>query len=173
MAIDIDFFTVPVFTDVNNTPIEPTATNAGNGSHLIKKHNDLVESVAFEIDTLNEYVQGVDSLTKGNWVVVNDSYTASPGEKIVVNINNDSVSRPSYDLILPTNPPVGSFITYLSTTVAKVIDIKNYNKINSNSFYTRVFTDDQFVVRTLVYLDDTQGWSTITGFNYQFTIQSN
>jgi hypothetical protein len=173
MAIDIQYNKVPVFTDVNDNEIAPTSTSAGNGSHLISKHNDLVDEVEVNINDVLSSIDDVISSSLKNWVVAIDNYSAQPGEKIVMNINNDSIVRPSYDLRLPSNPPIGTAITYVGTTVAKTINITNFNIVNSASYYTRLYTDDAFVIRTLVYLGSSKGWSTVTGMNYKTTVQAN
>lgn len=46
---DYQTLKVPIFPNVNNLPTAPTANAPGNGSHLIAKHNELVDAIAIDL----------------------------------------------------------------------------------------------------------------------------
>lgn len=50
MCADLNNYKTPIFPGVNDTPIAPTATKAGNGSDLIARINGLID----ELETLTQ-----------------------------------------------------------------------------------------------------------------------
>lgn len=46
---DYQTLKVPIFTSINDLPTAPTANAPGNGSHLIAKHNELVDAIAIDL----------------------------------------------------------------------------------------------------------------------------
>ena len=43
---------IPIFTDINDVPVAPSATTAGNASHLISKYNSLIDQLEAVLDDL-------------------------------------------------------------------------------------------------------------------------
>ncbi|MGL5879982.1 MAG: hypothetical protein ACRC2V_19680 [Xenococcaceae cyanobacterium] len=43
---------IPIFPTINDLPTAPTANAPGNGSHLIAKHNELVDAIARDLNAL-------------------------------------------------------------------------------------------------------------------------
>ena len=53
MAIDLSGHKVPVFPNINDAPIAPIATKAGNGADLIARLNGLIDALAFLVNSSN------------------------------------------------------------------------------------------------------------------------
>jgi hypothetical protein len=155
MSFDLSGTRVPIFTGINDTPVTPTATKAGNGSHLIRAHNRLADDVQDALDTLEEPI-----LKVAKWRVVQPTgadyaVNSEPGQKIVAKTN------PGYPLTvyLPYNPPVGSWLSFINTNPSvNIILASDFyfagSYIVSASFST-IYTDV-----TLVFLgnDGGIGW---------------
>lgn len=45
IPLSFDFFKIPTFSGINDTPREPTAELAGNGSHVIARYNSLIDKL--------------------------------------------------------------------------------------------------------------------------------
>lgn len=56
MTYDFSAIKIPTFTGINDTPVKPTASKAGNGSHLIKQFNDLVSELENTLNSLSSTV---------------------------------------------------------------------------------------------------------------------
>lgn len=50
---DYQTFKIPTFPNINDVPTAPTANAAGNGSHLIAKHNQLVDAIANNLNQVS------------------------------------------------------------------------------------------------------------------------
>lgn len=57
--VDLSTKKIPVFTGINDNPVAPTSTAGGNGSHLIRRYNELVDLVQAQ---LNQTVEVTDTL---------------------------------------------------------------------------------------------------------------
>ena len=42
-------YKIPIFPDINDAPIVPTATTPGNGSHLIARYNEALDAVQTDV----------------------------------------------------------------------------------------------------------------------------
>lgn len=45
MASNFSNLLIPIFPNINDQPLNPTASRAGNGAHLIKSYNDLINQL--------------------------------------------------------------------------------------------------------------------------------
>lgn len=49
---DYQTLKIPIFPNINNLPTAPTANAPGNGSHLIAKHNELVDAISRDLNAV-------------------------------------------------------------------------------------------------------------------------
>lgn len=54
---------IPTFPGINDAPTEPTASSAGNGSHVIAKHNQLAASVEADVNSLESELANLGGST--------------------------------------------------------------------------------------------------------------
>ena len=59
--IEYNLLKVEIFTDINDTPIAPTADRGGNISHLYSQFNQLINIVFRDLTTLSELITAIDS----------------------------------------------------------------------------------------------------------------
>jgi hypothetical protein len=45
-------YKIQTFPNINDSPVAPTATAAGNGSHLIARYNEALDAIAKDISNL-------------------------------------------------------------------------------------------------------------------------
>lgn len=53
MTYDFNQFKVPVFPNINDKPVEPTAAKAGNGADLIYRLNSLIDKLESSLNSLS------------------------------------------------------------------------------------------------------------------------
>lgn len=150
--MDLQSLKVPVFPDINDTPTPPTSTSAGNGSHLIFQYNSLVSSLQTVISNLLEQVSG-------NWQVVSDDRLAVPGDKIVFKTNQPISGKTTYYLDLPSNPSIGTPVTFINTNPAIAIGVRNFGGVfNGFNGILEASVQEAYVTRTLIYTGTEIGW---------------
>lgn len=164
MTIDFSNTKIPVFPDVNDTPIEPTATGAGNGSHLIQQYNNLVNSVEVVINDLQD---SITDLISSNWEIVEDDYVASSNDKIVFNTNQPIVGKNIYYLYLPNNPTSGNTVSFINTNPSIQIEIKLATEeiLFEGTYLARLYLADQYIEHKLIYVPNI-GWISTNSDNY-------
>ena len=145
MSIDLQDFKIPTFAGINRNPVAPTATKAGNGSHLVQQYNGLVDKVQDSIST--------------NWIIIDSAtepYQISSSQKIV----NFDYSGSSLVLKCPESPTPGTFFIAMNTNPAVEIEITNYGfRFNGQTDIQRVyFTAELEPILFLYTGDDRQGW---------------
>ena len=59
--IEYNLLKVEIFTDINDTPIAPTANSGGNISHLYSQFNQLINIVFRDLTTLSETINAINS----------------------------------------------------------------------------------------------------------------
>ncbi|MDJ0577877.1 MAG: hypothetical protein QNJ65_22300 [Xenococcaceae cyanobacterium MO_234.B1] len=59
--IEYNLLKVEIFTDINDTPIAPTADRGGNISHLYSQFNQLINIVFRDLTTLSETINAINS----------------------------------------------------------------------------------------------------------------
>lgn len=52
MPYDFNEFKVPIFTNINDKPVEPTASKAGNGADMIERFNSLIDQLQSTLNSL-------------------------------------------------------------------------------------------------------------------------
>ncbi len=167
MPLDIQQLKVPTFEDVNDEPTAPTSTKAGNGSHLILQHNLLVDSTEQAINDLQDSLNSLptNSASANNWIVVENDYIANPGDKIVFKTNQPVSGKSIYYLNLPSSPPLGTNISFINTNGSIIVDVRNFSKFNGG-YAIRIYTQDAYKLRTLVYVGQGIGWLPTTPDDY-------
>ncbi len=173
MSYDFSEFKIETFTGINDTPVVPTASKAGNGSHFIQQFNDLITvtedglndadaSIGIALDritdlntnvnTLNTTVNGLSS----RWKVFTDdsvnSYDALPGDKILV-----FTTSTDFDINLPSDTQAGDSVSIINFNQSIKVNIKNYGySFNGSSGISEVYINQSQTKKlvTLVYLAD-------------------
>lgn len=90
---DLNDLKIQTFFGINDSPIAPTASKAGNGSHFIKKFNDLIDSLP-----------SPDSL---QWKVIKENYQCINRDKLII----DNTVNEIIEIALPLSPAPGDSIT--------------------------------------------------------------
>jgi hypothetical protein len=163
--MDIQYTKIPIFEDVNDTPVVPTATNAGNGSHFIRQYHQLIDETESSINTLESDVNLAFRKLNLDWVVVQNDYIATPGDKVVFKTNAPLPGKTTYYLNLPSSPPLGTNITFINTNLSITIEIRNFGRFNGDS-PIRIYTKDSYKTRTLVHAGTDIGWIPTTPDDY-------
>ena len=159
MSIDANLYKIPVFEDVNDRPIAPSANSPGNGSHLIQQHNGLVNAVESAIAEVKASVGTLFSKSLDRWVITEDDYAASSGEKVIFLTNQPIVGKFVYYLYLPDNPRPGDSISFLNTNQSIEIELKpQLDEIYfQGTYYQRLYLADLYKQHTIVYTQQI-GW---------------
>jgi len=148
MTYNFDAIKIPTFTGINDSPVEPTATKAGNGSHLIKQYNDLVTAIQAALNQL--------ATNNTTWIQVDTNYSASLGEKIIAVSNDNSI-----DIILPTtdrsdNPSITLLKTSANNSVRILLGSSKFKGETINDEIANISTECEEV--TLIYCGANLGW---------------
>ncbi|AFZ31632.1 hypothetical protein Glo7428_3145 [Gloeocapsa sp. PCC 7428] len=156
MDFDFEYLKIPVFTGINDNPVEPTETKAGNGSHLIQVINNLVDET---VDGLNNLQYGLEHLLPpiNNWKLISTEvidYYAQPGEKIV--IISTGIDQ-NVNVYLPSNPPEGTEISLIKTSDSDTVQIQ-YNGKFCNDYPSQLFLADRYRLATVIWTGDSFGW---------------
>lgn len=156
MSFDFESLKIPVFTGINDNPVEPTKTKAGNGSHLIGAINTLIDET---VDALNNLQYGLDHLLPpiNNWKIIPTDaveYYAQPGDKIV--IASTGTDR-NFTIHLPSNPPEGTEISLIKTSDSDTVQI-GYNGKFCNDYPYQLFLADRYRLATVIWTGDSFGW---------------
>lgn len=117
---DLSNLKIPVFTGINDTPVAPIATKAGNGSHLISKFNSLVETVE-QIPTSN---------STSKWKTKNpttENNLAVDGDKLLV--------IASGEIRLPVPTAVGNMVEFLTYPDLTAYILPLGNMVNNQEIY--------------------------------------
>lgn len=160
MAYNLQSYKIETFTGINDQPVAPTTTKAGNGAHLIKQHNELVDLLEGYLGNLEE---SISQSSVSNWVVVTNDYTANPGESIVFNTYIPEEGKTEFALTLPNNPPIGTPVSFINTNQDIKIIINGFNSFKGQSDIG-LSIKDAYILRTLVYIGDQ--WIPVTTDNY-------
>lgn len=167
MAIDIQYTKIPIFTDINDAPVEPTATVPGNGSHLINQYNYLVDEIEGNLNQLEDKIDTLIQQAKNEWVVIEEDYTVEGGEKIFIKNNQPVFPRADNKLYAPETPPLGTTFSYMSYNSSLPIELKNYNQqtlwANTGSRPVRAYSTVDMVLITFVYLGAGFNWFQVAG----------
>lgn len=143
MNFDFDSIKIPVFTGINDNSRIPTASKAGNGSHLIKQFNDLIDLIKNAFSDLK---------TSSKWIVTDADYIANVGEKIAVR------SSLSVTLTLPESPQSGDSVSLVNTNSLTSIYIAG-SGIFAGMYNPVVSIDGkQFESVDLIWVDEIMGW---------------
>lgn len=72
MSYNFDTYKIETFAGINDSPRKPTASKAGNGSHLISQFNSFVTLAEQVYNTLNEFVDQLDTEVNSIQLVLED-----------------------------------------------------------------------------------------------------
>lgn len=161
MFFNKDDLQVPVFVGINDNPVVPTDSTAGNGSDLIARHNLLVERTASHFGDI-----------KGNWKVWSSFFVfAFPiqyGDKIITEpgFPGDLQGFLSTDSGLPES---GNSFSIYSTNPLHKVYIANIPTFDGNSTGDgKVFIYNTTEIVTFIYIDNNIGWYSIPREAVQF-----
>lgn len=175
MTYNLQNYKVEVFPNINDTPIEPTATKAGNGSHLIQQFNDVVDETEAGLNSLEEYCDSLSRAGAPRWLPIIETYTAEHGQRILYLNNPNLYPETTIDLHLYPNPQVGDWIEIFKLTRDYRINLYGYLGIfNGISYYNEVYIAKETVGSvSLIYCgNDYLGWVTNNQTMFTGTVQN-
>lgn len=88
MPFDISPQSIATYTNINDTPIEPTATKAGNGAHLIQQYNGLIELTKFNLEELDGRITQLATNPPTQfekWIPITNNLNLPPSAKVFLN----------------------------------------------------------------------------------------
>lgn len=158
---------IEVFPNINNLPTAPTATKAGNGSHLIEKHNSLIDKTTDAFDVLESQTNLLDSRiitlqnqlsifgSKQYWKLINSNYDVQLGDKLIIN------NAGSLTLNLPNSSNSGlvtGFYFELIKVDNTVVTIGDFNTKIMGATYNLINLNTVGESMALIYVDENIGW---------------
>lgn len=148
MPYDFSSLLVPVFPGINDSPVAPTASKAGNGSHIIGLYNELVNSLETALNSLE---------SAGKHIILDQptDYSVVGNENLIVFSNDTGFS--SINILLPSTPTPGAWVSILSSNAATTVELLNYGKYESQQ-PLRVFLENDYEAVKLTYINSDFGW---------------
>lgn len=155
MPFDPTELQVPVFTGINDEPIVPTNTNAGNGSDLISRHNLLVTRVVSAFNSIS----GGSSQFFPSWRIVenmNSMFSVNDKDRVLI----DPTLNVDVALFLINAPLYPGFgFSVLSTNLAINVTILGISKFNGNSLSNeKIHFSNTPRILEFIYINSSIGW---------------
>lgn len=147
MTFDFDSLKIQTFTGINDNPVAPTPNKAGNGSHLIARFNELIDTIQLVLES--------SSTNASNWIIVTDEYAARSGDKILTYKEDNNGS--GYSIYLPETPQFKDSITILHADQLSSTSLMYYHKFQGDN-YNNTFINTAFEEVTLIFMGNTLGW---------------
>ena len=123
MPFDFSELEIPIFEGINDAPRIPTASRAGNGSHVIDCFNQFINAFTNALNALENSSAGNSA-----WTVTNaESITASNSTKIFFDVYSPGESQERF-VILPSEPTVGTEIKVFNPNTAVTVYINCGNQ---------------------------------------------
>lgn len=152
MPYDLSSSLVPVFPGINDSPVAPTESKGGNGSHLVGVYNELITSLQSALNTLDSKV---NNLSKYTILSESTDYSVSSGELLIV--ENSGAGFASINILLPVLPAPGTWFSVLNFNAAITIDFLNFDKYRG-SYPLRIFFNNDSEEIKLIYVNSDYGW---------------
>lgn len=145
MPYDFSNFKVPVFTNINDKPVEPTPSKAGNGADIINRFNNLVDEFQSALNSLPTTVLIFDWSIK-----IPDNDSIKRIDVYYLNISETALYNNDSSHYLGSNDLLKSFVVdydFYSGETARVLNISGLVIDNGCGYYIFVATDidDQFL----------------------------
>jgi hypothetical protein len=169
MTYNFDAIKIPTFTGINDVPIEPTATKAGNGSHVITQFNALVDETESALNTLESLIPTGNNSSGGSnrYKVITDydgftEYTASVNENVIIQTGNYN-----FDLTLPdsANLNQGDFVTLINCSSATTIKVLGYDDMDGGNNIIQITFNESRKPVTFVWMGDYYRWFSVDSHN--------
>lgn len=138
MTYSAEELTIQVFPNINDKPIAPTASKAGNGSHMVNQFNKLVEQV------FSNNVGGASD----QWSIISTSREVETKERLLIAYSGESVFR----LPLPNDFNVGDYFSVIFVA-GLALQITTVDKVINNQFPEYITVDVKFVEINFVLVD--------------------
>ena len=148
MPFFFDDHLVNIVTGINDEPIPPSSTRAGNGSHLIAKYNDFVYVVQAALNSTPENVP--------QCVITATGHLCEPGSRVVV-VDDGVNDNPLY---IPANPPPGTECSIMHVPRGKEVTIRVDNNnpfLYKGSLVTVLVFSLVFEFASLIYIGQPEG----------------
>lgn len=167
MVFDKAEYKVEIYPNVNEQPVAPSPSKAGNGSHLISKFNALIDIL--ESKLIDQQSQ-IDSLIasaggKSSWIAIDSGYSAQFNDSVLI------LPSTGLSIMLPENPLVGTYVEFLKIDEETVVslDLSSNQKIN-NSFGWDTIKLTSFKKRSILIWTDNinKGWLPIDENDFLF-----
>jgi len=144
---------VPVFSGINDLPVAPTASKAGNGSHLIATINNV-------IDKLSQQNGQTTTSNSNNWNIINTGSEETYNASLQINTKNilmlGNQEYAAINLTLPLTQTIGSYVTLLKLDPTLDCRLQVYDQIRRHRLENaRLDLINEEV--TLIFMGD-EGW---------------
>lgn len=160
MSIDFSSYRVPVFSGINDNPIAPTSSKAGNGSHLISLYNNLIAQLETSFKELKDESSGRST----EWTVIDCDYNYPDSGSFVPSRLDSSIyilnSTARAILIdVPYSSLIqGNYLTFANTNESITININLNNRKYKGQEVERLSFLPAFSEGTIIYTGDNLGW---------------
>lgn len=134
MPIDYSNYKTPVFPNINDNPVAPTASKAGNGADLINKVNSLINELEVILNSLDS-----NSGTALNWLI---NTPTNPIERVeVYHLNvSESYLYSSQGVSLQFSDHIKTYLADTDFTTGSQIDISEIITSNGVGYYFFLFS---------------------------------
>lgn len=140
MTADYSDLLISTFPNINDQPVAPTASKAGNGAHLVKSFNDLINRL--------------DTPSSSNWLEISNAYTAKNKERLF-SINSFAENT---NVVLSENPPVGFSFTALNGIEGSSLYMNRITKLFGVDIGD-VYISMPYIAVEFFYVSDEYGWA--------------
>lgn len=139
MPYNFSKFKVPVFTNINDKPVEPTSSKAGNGADIINRVNGLIDELQSALNSLPT------TLPVFNWTIkIPDNDSIKKLEVYYLNISETALYSNDSSHYLDSNDLLKSFVVdydfYLGET-ERILNISDLVMDNGCGYYIFIATD--------------------------------
>lgn len=136
MVYDFNEFKVPVFPNINDKPIEPTASKAGNGADLIHRLNGLVDKLESSLNSLNL------ASPNAEWKITLPSSNDVRQLNIFYSNVSERVLHQNFELTLDTSNLIKTFFIPEAAEIGGTIDISELVLQNGCGYYAFIFVNN-------------------------------
>lgn len=136
MTYDLSEFKTPVFPNINDKPVEPTASKAGNGADLIYRLNGLVDKLESTLNSLNVVLPNID------WKIT----TPNSSDIKQINVFHSNISErllySQHALSLQPNDLIQTFLAPDDFIPGDIINISDLITQNGCGYYIFLIAKD-------------------------------
>lgn len=149
MSVDLNNYKIPIFPNINDIPVQPTANKAGNGADLIARVNGLIEELSTLLNSGNDNSINwtLKASDKTNYSSFDIHYLNASERQLYKSITADTA------LTLLMDSFVANYTLGTNITPNEVVDISELINQRGIGYYFFLFknADGTFKTNTYVY----------------------